>query len=193
MSDLVQQLEFVRELERLKNTTRTAWTSSGRHESTAEHSWRLAMLAAVLLPGRPGLNAERVLLLCLIHDLGEAYDGDISAALLPDPTHKRRLEQAAVLRLTQLLPPAQKTSFLALWEEYEACTTLEARFVKALDKAETILQHNQGSMPPDFDYAFNLNYGSSYFENDALLCKLRRLLDAETSARLAAPAGTKEP
>ena len=53
--------------------------------------------------------------------------------------------------------------------------------VKALDKAETILQHNQGKNPPDFDYAFNLTYGASYFKGDPRLEELRSILDAETN------------
>ena len=57
----------------------------------------------------------------------------------------------------------------------------EAHLVKALDKAETILQHNQGKNPPDFDYAFNLTYGASYFKGDPRLEELRSILDAETN------------
>lgn len=186
MSKLLQKIEFIRELERLKDTTRTAWTSSGRHESTAEHSWRLAMLAAVLLEDKPALDRERVLLLCLVHDLGEAYDGDISAATLPDPQYKRLLEQAALERLCAPLPAALRQHFFDLWEEYEEGLTPEARFVKALDKAETILQHSQGQMPAGFDYGFNLEYGRPYFEQDELLRELRTVLDAETRNSIAA-------
>ena len=71
-----------------------------------------------------------------------------------------------------------------LWEEYEACRTPEARLVKALDKAETILQHNQGMNPPDFDYAFNLSYGAEYFRSDKVLQRLRSLLDIDTRRHL---------
>ena len=83
-------------------------------------------------------------------------------------------------RLTPLLPAEAAARIRTLWEEYEACATPEARWVKALDKAETILQHNQGANPADFDYEFNLTYGAEWFRDDALLRRLRRLLDAET-------------
>ena len=79
MEKLERYLRFIREAERLKDVLRTAHTSTGRHESTAEHSWRLALLAAVLTGERPRLDMQRVLLMCLVHDLGEAYDGDIPA------------------------------------------------------------------------------------------------------------------
>lgn len=180
MEKLERYLRFIREAERLKDVLRTAHTSTGRHESTAEHSWRLALLAAVLTGERPRLDMQRVLLMCLVHDLGEAYDGDIPAvAQMADGT-KEAAELAAMDKLTRMLPPAAGTAIRKIWEEYEACQTPEARWVKALDKAETIIQHNQGANPADFDYAFNLTYGSGYFRDDDLLRDLRRLLDDET-------------
>ena len=65
--------------ERLKCSLRHSWTSSGRQESVAEHSWRLALLAALVSDAFPGLDRERLLLLCLFHDIGEAFTGDIPA------------------------------------------------------------------------------------------------------------------
>ena len=184
MDSLNNYIHFIQEAEGHKCMTRTAWTSTGRRESTAEHSWRLALLAGLLLPAYPGLDARRVLMLCLVHDLGEVYEGDISAALQPDQDEKERQERAAVERAAALLPKTARREVCALWEEYNACETPEARLVKALDKAETILQHNQGANPPEFDYAFNLEYGKKYFEYDPLLRNLRALLDEQTRERV---------
>ena len=180
MEKLIRYLRFIREAERLKNVLRTAYTSEGRHESTAEHSWRLALLAAVLTGERPELDMQRVVLMCLIHDLGEAFDGDVPAIAQTAPGVKAASELAAMERLTRLLPPEAGAPIREIWEEYEACQTPEARWVKALDKAETIIQHNQGANPAGFDYAFNLTYGSEYFDDGALLSDLRLLLDEET-------------
>ena len=180
MEKLIRYLRFIREAERLKNVLRTAYTSEGRHESTAEHSWRLALLAAVLTGVRPELDMQRVVLMCLIHDLGEAFDGDVPAIAQTAPGVKAASELAAMERLTRLLPPEAGATIREIWEEYEACQTPEARWVKALDKAETIIQHNQGANPAGFDYAFNLTYGSEYFDDGALLSDLRLLLDEET-------------
>ena len=180
MEKLIRYLRFIREAERLKNVLRTAYTSEGRHESTAEHSWRLALLAAVLTGERPALDMQRVVLRCLIHDLGEAFDGDVPAIAQTAPGVKAASELAAMERLTRLLPPEAGATIREIWEEYEACQTPEARWVKALDKAETIIQHNQGANPAGFDYAFNLTYGSEYFDDGALLSDLRLLLDEET-------------
>ena len=181
MEKLERYLQFMREAERLKNVLRSARTSTGRHESTAEHTWRLALLALVLADEKPELDLPRVLAMCLVHDLGEAYEGDIPAVAQCDPASKAAAELAAMERLTPLLPAEAAARIRTLWEEYETCATPEARGVKALDKAETILQHNQGANPADFDYEFNLTYGAEWFRDDALLRRLRRLLDAETA------------
>lgn len=184
MRELDAVLRFVQEAEGLKSVTRTAWTSTGRRESTAEHSWRLALLSLLMLDFYPELDKAKVLSLCLIHDLGERYEGDRCASDLPDPVEKAQAEHAAMERLCTPLAPEQGRGVLALWREYEDAATPEARLVKALDKAETILQHNQGQNPPDFDYDFNLDYGKGLFLGDPILRALRAELDLETVKRM---------
>lgn len=179
-----QYLAFIKELEQLKNVTRTAWTSDGHRESTAEHTWRVALFAGLMLSEFPGLNGEKVLLMALIHDIGEIYDGDICAAELPDSAEKYKEEAAAVQRAVRFLEEPLRTRITELWEEYEKGETEEARLVKALDKAETIIQHNQGKNPADFDYEFNLDYGKSLFTGPEILQDLRARIDAETQQRI---------
>lgn len=146
MNTLEQHIAFIKEAEGLKSVLRTSWSSAGRPESTAEHSWRLTLLTALFLKDFPTLDPRRTLLTALIHDLGELYDGDISAALLPDENVKLDMERKAVHRLFSLLPDEDRNFFLQLWEDYNAAATPEARLIKALDKAETIIQHNQGKI-----------------------------------------------
>jgi len=81
------------------------------------------------------------------------------------------------------LPPDLKTEMLALWDEYEAASTPEAKIIKGLDKLETIIQHNQGKNPLDFDYEFNLAYGQEYMGFHPLLAQVREILDRETHAK----------
>lgn len=183
MEDLEHYLAFIKEAERLKSVLRTAWSASGRRESTAEHTWRLALLAGILLREYPQLDGQKVLMMCLIHDMGELYEGDISASLNPDPEEKYQMEYDGVLKVFGLLPEVQREEMISLWKEYNDNSTPEAHLVKALDKAETIIQHNQGDNPPDFDYDFNLGYGAEYFMEDPLLLELRAMLDAETARR----------
>lgn len=176
----VQYLRFIKELEQLKNVTRTAWTSEGHQESTAEHSWRLAVLAGVMLPEFPELDGQKVLMLALVHDIGELYEGDRSAADFPDAGEKYEEEAKGVRRAAAALEEPVRGCLIQLWEEYEAGETGEARLVKALDKAETIIQHNQGQNPSDFDYEFNLGYGKQLFGDSEILEDLRLHIDEET-------------
>jgi len=179
-SNVKAYTDFIKEAEGLKSTLRTAWTAEGRQESTAEHSWRLALLAGVMCREFPELDREKVLMMCLVHDLGERYSGDISAALRPDIHDKLKQERADVQQICRFLPKEEEGEVSGLWEEYSQGMTPEARFVKALDKAETIIQHSQGRNPDGFDYEFNLDYGKEYFDRDERLEALRSLIDAET-------------
>jgi putative hydrolases of HD superfamily len=176
-------LTFLRRAEALKHTYRSAWTSTGEPESVAAHTWRLALMALVLAPQFPEVDLLRLLKICLIHDLGEALNGDIPAVEQTDGPEKALQEREDLLALIDPLPAELRAELLALWEEYEAAGSPEARLAKGLDKLETILQHNQGANPPDFDYAFNLDYGRQYTQTPALIAELRRLVDVDTRAR----------
>ncbi len=182
--NLEKYIAFIEEIEKMKSVLRTSWTSSGRRESDAEHSWRLALLACVVSEEYEELDLPKLLIMSLIHDMGEIYEGDISAALKPDKDDKYDTEYYAVQKVFGILPEAQAKRMLDIWLEYNANKTPEAKLIKALDKAETILQHNQGDMPEDFDYGFNLAYGKEYFEEGDLLIRLRSYLDKKTKERM---------
>jgi putative hydrolase of HD superfamily len=177
-------LDFLRAAEALKTAPRSGWTSAGEPESVAEHTWRLCLMALVLAPRFPEVDAGRLLRLCVVHDLGEAIGGDVPA---PEQAGRGTVKAAGERRdLLALLAPLSeplRDEIAALWDEYEAAATPEARLAKALDKLETILQHTQGENPPGFDYRFNLGYGRRYTDADPRLAALRALLDAETVRR----------
>jgi putative hydrolase of HD superfamily len=183
-SELAGVLACLRAAERLKTVTRSGWTSTGRPESVAEHTWRLCLLALVLRPGLPEVDYARLLPMLVVHDLGEAIGGDVPA---PEQAargeSKAAQERADLLQLLAPLPPPLQRELTALWDEYEAARSPEALVAKALDKLETILQHNQGRNPADFDYRFNLAYGQQYTAAHPLLATVRALLDAETEQR----------
>ena len=180
---LLGTLEFLREAERLKSTLRSGYTSTGRPESTAEHTWRLCLMALVFAEEFGDIDLLRLIKLCIVHDLGEALSGDIPAVLQTEDFDKSAQERADLEELTRALPPAKRAEILALWEEYEAASSPEAILAKGLDKLETILQHNQGKNPASFDYAFNLGYGQKQTSAHPLLAEIRALLDEETRAR----------
>lgn len=189
-TELAGTITFLQEAERLKNVLRSAHTSTGRPESTAEHSWRLALFAMLLEDQLPGLDFARILKLCVIHDLGEAIHGDIPAIhQTPGMPDKSARERADLATLAAPLPIRLREQLLALWDEYDAAATPEARIVKGLDKLETMIQHNQGKNPAHFDYAFNLGYGTQHTARHPLLAALRELVDAATRERAAAQPG----
>ncbi|HEX8361166.1 MAG TPA: HD domain-containing protein [Longimicrobium sp.] len=183
-SDIAGVLDFLRASEALKTATRSAWTSAAQPESVAEHSWRLCLMALVLHPSFPGVDFARLVKICIVHDLGEAIGGDV-----PAPEQARRGgskaedERRDLIHLLAPLPAPLREEITALWDEYEAAETPEAKLAKALDKLETILQHTQGANPPDFDYRFNLGYGRQYTAEPALVAALRAVLDDETERR----------
>jgi putative hydrolase of HD superfamily len=177
-------ISFIEESEKLKSVVRTAWTSKGRRESTAEHSWHLALLASVMFDYFPELDLSKILMMSLIHDVGEIYEGDISAALRPDKDIKYNTEFQAAQSVFAILPEPQASRMMDIWREYNNNSTLEAKLVKALDKAETIIQHNQGDNPPDFNYQFNLEYGKEYFEYSGILKMLRSIVDEKTKQKM---------
>ena len=188
-TDLAGVLDFLRAAERLKSTTRTGYTSEGHQESVAEHTWRLCLMALVLSPEFPDIDFAKLVKICIIHDLGEAIHGDVSA-----PEQARRAasglaagksdqERRDLQELLSPLPPALRDEITALWDEYEGAESPEAKLAKGLDKLETIMQHNQGLNPPDFDYRFNLGYGRRHTAEIPLIAQVRELLDRETEAR----------
>ncbi|WP_248925105.1 HD domain-containing protein [Paenibacillus hamazuiensis] len=176
---------FIKELERLKDTHRTAWTKEGRRESVAEHTWRLSMFAFILEDYFPGVDFNKVIRICLVHDLGEAYEGDTSATIAVDQARKLRVEEDAIAKLTEPLNGSLRRKIIELWREYNDMQTVEAKIAKALDKMETIIQHNQGNNPEHFDYAFNLRYGKNLADFDTLIRTVRRIVDQDTASRLA--------
>ena len=180
-SELHAVVEFIEAAGRLKDTTRTAWTAGGRRESAAEHTWRLCLMAMLLEREFPDVDFARLVRICIVHDLGEAIGGDISAKL--QEGSKAEAERRDLLTLLEPLPPRLRDEILDLWDEYEAAATPEARLAKALDKIETILQHNQGANPPDFDYAFNLDYGTRHTTGHPVIDALRHIADEGTRRR----------
>jgi len=148
-------------------------------------------MALVLRPEFPDVDFEKLLKICIVHDLGEAIGGDIPA---PEQTRlgasKSEDERRDLVSLLEPLPDAQKQEIMGLWDEYESAATPEARIAKGLDKLETILQHTQGRNPPDFDYRFNLGYGRQHTGHHPVLVELRRILDEATEARARAVQGS---
>jgi putative hydrolase of HD superfamily len=139
-------LQFMHVAEKLKDELRHSFTSRGRHESVAEHSWRVLLLAFLMRPYLPStLNWERLAEILIIHDIAEARTGDVP---IFDANHSKKseAERAAIHEFRELLPETVGTRIQQLWEEFEAGHTLESRIANALDKLEAQVQHNEAEL-----------------------------------------------
>lgn len=145
--------------EKLKNNTRHSWTSSGRHESVAEHSWRLSVMAHLVKDEFPQADINKVILMCIYHDLGEAITGDIPA--FNKTEGDEIVEDNEVSQLLCSLPQPYNTELSKLFKEMHEQQTLEAKIYKALDKLEAIIQHNEADLSTwiPLEYELNLSYG----------------------------------
>lgn len=178
-------LDFLHIAERLKCNTRHSYTSSGRHESVAEHSWRLALMAFLMKDQLPGVDMDKVLRMCLIHDLGEAITGDIPS--FEKTADHERTEARAVDSLAAALPHPLSDEFSALFAEMEARETPEAQVFKALDRMEAVLQHNEAPLDTwiPLEYELNRTYGTENAAPFPFLKALREQLVADTDEKIA--------
>lgn len=178
-------IAFLQAAEKLKDTLRSGCTSGGRPESTAEHSWRLSLMALMFEKELAGCDMLKLVKLCIVHDLGEAISGDVPATDQSPDDGKAARERADMETLAASLPDDLRRDLMALWDEYDGAATPEAILAKGFDKLETMLQHAIGQNRADFDYAFNLGYGVTQTERHPLTRQIRVLVDAATRDRMA--------
>ena len=135
---LDSQIDFLVEIDKLKTVLRASPISDGsRRENSGEHSWHLAMFALILgEQAEDGVCIDRVIRMLLIHDIVEIDAGDFPLHDAYDPAEKEAAEDAAANRLFGLLPMDQAASLRALWDEFEAGQTADARFARALDRIQ---------------------------------------------------------
>lgn len=131
------------EINQLKNLFRRGWLQAGipaeSCESVAEHSFGVATLCILLLPEfAPQLDVERVVIMALLHDVGEVYAGDITPQDGLDEHVKLVAEMESVTSILNNLPVGQE--YLQIWNEFEVGETPEAQFVHQMDRLEMGLQ-----------------------------------------------------
>lgn len=177
-------LEALHVAERLKDATRHCYTSGGRRESVAEHSWRISLMAYFVRDEFPEADMDKVVRMCLIHDLGEAFTGDIPSFLKSRADEDR--EEALLFRWVASLPEPLRTEMAALYREMAAQETLEAKIYKAMDSLEAVIQHNESDIETweDHEYALNLTYGEDRAAFSPYLRALREALREDTVAKI---------
>lgn len=181
-----QLLKILRVAEKLKCNTRHCVTSTGRPESVAEHSWRLALMAMLLTGEFPELDLNRVIRMCLIHDLGEAFTGDIPTFVKTDADSRR--EDDLFDRWIQTLPADVRGEWESLLEEMNAQKTGEAKLFKALDRLEAVIQHNESDIDTwlPLEYSLQLTYGAENVRFSPYLRELKQEIDQWTREKIAA-------
>ena len=146
---LKKQLEFALEIDKVKNVFRqTSLSGHGRKENDAEHSWHIAIMAYLLREySNEKIDIANVMLMCLIHDIVEIDAGDTYAYDTENLKTQKAREDAAKKRIFSILPKEQKEEFIALFDEFEAYETAEARFAHVMDNLQPLmLNHsNEGS------------------------------------------------
>ena len=179
-------LDILVTTERLKNVTRHCYTSNGRHESVAEHCWMSAMMALLLRDEFPEANIDKVIKMCLIHDMGEAFTGDIPA-FDKDAGHEQREARLLDAWVTSL-PEPYSTDFRELYAEMAQLQTLEARIYKAIDNLEAVIQHNISNISTwiPLEYELNLTYGNEKVAFSDYLTTLREEIRKDTVQKIEA-------
>ena len=170
--------------ERLKDTTRHCCTSRRRPESVAGHSWRIALMAYWMRDEFPEADMDKVIRMCLIHDLGECFTGDIPSFLKTDADTAK--EDALLIQWVGTLPQPYRTEMAALYAEMDALETPEAKLYKALDKLEAVIAHNESPisswLPREYD--LNLTYADENVAFSPYLTALRAAIRRETEAKI---------
>lgn len=142
---LEAQFAFLNEADRLKQVLRaTTLVDGSRPENSGEHSWHLALYALVLADqAAPGVDINRVIRMLLIHDLVEIDVGDVPIHSQSGQAHgsleTTTAEAKAADRIFGLLPDDLSNDLRTLWEEFEAAESPDARFAKALDRAQPVM------------------------------------------------------
>jgi len=177
-------ISFMAIAENLKCNTRHSWTSTNRHESVAEHSWRLSLMAYFIQDEFPEADINKVILMCIFHDLGEAITGDIPA--FNKTKEHEEIEDREIIRLIETLPQNYRDKLLALFKEMNELQTLEAKICKALDKMETLIQHNEADVSTwlPLEYKLNLKYGEDAVTFSAYMEQLRQEICSDSLKKM---------
>lgn len=179
-----EYLEILHVAERLKDTMRHCTTTKGRIESVAEHSWRISLMAFLLRHEFKDVDMDKVVDMCLIHDLGECFTGDIPTFI---KTNADRDEEASLLeQWVQSFPEELSNDFSALYREMDEQKTKEAKIFKARDKLEALIQHNESPIGTwsENEYDLNMTYAFDTVAFSEWLTDLRRAILEDTIEKI---------
>lgn len=179
-----QLIETMSVAENLKNYTRHSWTSIGRQESVAEHSWRFSLLAYFVADEFPEADINKVIQMCIFHDMGEAFTGDIP--VFNKTAEDEKIESEKLYSWIDSLPTPYNKKLRELFTEMDEQKTLEAKIYKALDKMEVVLQHNEAPISTwiPLEYTLNLEHGSKQVEFSTYLKSLKEEINNDSIKKI---------
>lgn len=177
-------LQFMAVAEKLKCNTRHSWTSEGRHESVAEHTYRLMVFAWLVKEEFPDCDMDRVMKLCLFHDIGEAVTGDIPSFEKSEQDEQK--EGEARSKIVEMLPAPYAAELTDVLREIEENITTEARLFHALDKLEAVIQHNEAPLDTwlPLEHELQLTYGQEQAEEFPYMKELREVLRQDSLEKM---------
>ena len=169
---------------RLKDTTRHCYTEKGRHESVAEHCWMAALMAFFLQDEFPEADMDKVIRMCLIHDLGEAFTGDIPT--FEKTEENERTEEQLLREWVAALPKVCRDEMTALYDEMERRESLESRIYRAIDNVEAVIQDNFSDLSTWIprEYELNKTYGDDKVAFSPYLTALREEVRQDTLRKI---------
>ena len=177
-------LDILHVAERLKDATRHCDTSGGRRESVAEHCWRAALMAYFLKDEFPRADMDKVIRMCLIHDLGEAFTGDIPSFEKSGEDEAR--EETLLHDWVKSLPEPYCREMEELYREMAELETVEAKLFKAIDGMEAVVQHNESDLASwlPLEYELNQTYASDKVGFSPYLTGLREQMRQDTLRKI---------
>ena len=178
--DAITYLEILHVAEKLKDTQRHCTTTKGKPESVAEHSWRVSLMALFLKREFPDVDIDKVVSMCLIHDLGECFTGDIPTFVKTDSD--RQVEDSLLDQWIASLPAELSSDLRDLYREMDEQKTKEAKIYKALDNLEALIQHNESPISTwsENEYELNKTYAFNTVEFSEWLTDLRKEILQDT-------------
>ena len=180
-------LTFLHDIEGLKIELRHSWLSDGRQESVAEHSWRICLMTLLLSPKLDNkIDVQKAIKMAIVHDLNEAFVGDVPAFLIEQNKKRNIKEGENILKLKKKYNSPSMDEICSLWQEYEASETNEAKFVKALDKLEVRVQHNEAKIDTWNQVEFSRSQfaADKYCEFDSFLSEFNELVKEESRQKI---------
>lgn len=182
--EIQKHLDFLNQVEKLKSITRHSWTSDGTHETVAAHSWRLALMALMCASEFKDLDMNKVVQMCLVHDLGESITTDIPAFEKTDDDELKEIH--AQQQLVEAVSGDFQTLLKNLFDEMNAMETKEAKLYKCFDKLEVLIQHNEASLDTwiELEKELQLVYGEEECEEFEFTKKLRKQIKEDSIRKM---------